>query len=164
MGRRTTSREKSTGYILAWLLLSVFCLSAVATPEGVKDTGLVLTNEKGENVRLAEVVDSKATLLYFWATWCKPCRKIEKSVSAFARKYKDQIQVLGINVGGVDSPEDVRQYRQRYRIAYPLLLDRNNETVEFYRIFAIPDFILLDRMGEIHYRGTTPPAKPEGVL
>jgi thiol-disulfide isomerase/thioredoxin len=34
----------------------------------------------------------------FWATWCAPCRNAMPHLSAFARKYRDKVTVLSINV------------------------------------------------------------------
>ena len=122
---------------------------------------LVLLNDTGENVRLGQMADGKPLLLYFWATWCRPCRKTRPKVSSFAQEYKDQVKVLGINLGGLDSLENIRKYRSRYKIIYPLLLDRHNNVAKAYSVSAIPAVILLDSTGEIRYRGINPPANLE---
>jgi thiol-disulfide isomerase/thioredoxin len=125
---------------------------------------LLLLNDAGEKVRLGPMVAGKPVLLYFWATWCKPCRQTRPKVSDFARKYENQVKVLGINLGGLDSLEEVRKYRTRYKITYPLLLDRDNELAEFYSVFTIPSVIFIDSAGEIRYRANDPPANPEKFL
>ena len=76
----------------------------------------------------------------------------------------DQIRVLGINVGGMDSKQVLEKYRSRYRITYPLLLDYNDRAVKEYKIFAIPTFILLTGNGEILYRGNNLPQHPRELL
>ena len=124
---------------------------------------LFLLNDTGEKVRLGQMAEGKPLLLYFWATWCRPCRSTRPKVSSFAQKYKDQVKVLGINLGGLDSLENVRKYRSRYKITYPLLLDRNNGVAKAYSVSAIPTVILLDSTGEIRYRDNDPPANLENL-
>jgi thiol-disulfide isomerase/thioredoxin len=115
-------------------------------------------------VRLFDLADDKPLLLYFWASWCKPCRLITPQVSTLAQEYKDRITVLGINVGGVDSLKDVKKYNKRYKITYPLLIDSDNNTVEAYSIHAIPTVILLDESGKILFRDNEPPEKLDEFL
>ncbi|MEJ2365902.1 MAG: TlpA disulfide reductase family protein, partial [Deltaproteobacteria bacterium] len=33
----------------------------------------------------------KPLLLYFWASWCKPCRLVSPQIATLAREYKDRI-------------------------------------------------------------------------
>jgi thiol-disulfide isomerase/thioredoxin len=103
-------------------------------------------------------------LLFFWATWCKGCRKVQPTVSTLAEKYKGRIQVIGVNTGGLDSVQAVSDYRKRNGISYPLLLDRTNQMAEAYEVVAIPAVIVLDRNGQIRFRDLEPPATLESLL
>ena len=40
----------------------------------------------------------KVYVVEFWATWCRPCRAEMPHLSAIARKYKDSVTVLGIDI------------------------------------------------------------------
>ena len=157
-------REKTSLFILVCTVFFVLSLFSAASPVGANPMNIVLPNDAGEKVRLGQMAAGKPLLLYFWATWCKPCRRTRPKVSDFAKKYKDQVTVLGINLGGLDSIVDVRKYRSRYKITYPLLFDRDNEAANAYSIFVIPAVILLDGAGDIRYRGTDPPANLEDFL
>lgn len=151
------------------LLLSIPVLTAIpslaAGPSpGDRIMDLVLVSDRGQEVRLGELAAGKPTLLFFWATWCKGCRKVQPTVSALAEKYKGRIQVIGINTGGLDSVQAVSGYRQRNGIPYPLLLDRSNLVAGAYGIVAIPSVIVLDRTGQLRFRGLAPPATLEDLL
>jgi peroxiredoxin len=125
---------------------------------------LVLVSDLGQEVRLNELAGGKPTLLFFWATWCKGCRKVQPVVSTLAEKYKGKMQVIGINAGGLDSAQAISDYRKRNGITYPLLLDRTNQVSEAYGVAAIPAVIVLDRNGQIRYRDLTPPATLEDLF
>ena len=151
---------------LILILVATLALSStfLARLEGGKAKDFTLLDMNGNEVRLFELADHKPLLLYFWASWCKPCRLITPQVSTLAREYKDRITVLGINVGGVDSLKDVKKYNKRYKITYPLLIDSDNKTVEAYSVHAIPTVILVDESGKILFRDNEPPAKLDEFL
>lgn len=163
-------REKHlrTGAVLVLFIFAVVSAStqslAVSRSIGQNYAELVLLDLDGNAVRLGDMAADKPVLLYFWATWCKPCRTTRPMVSAFSKKYKDQIQVLGINVGGMDSAKDIKRYRKSYDISYPLLIDRHNGALTSYSVIAIPAFILLDSSGKISYRGNLPPERPNELF
>ncbi len=147
-------------FVTTFALLSLF----TARLEGGEPKDFTLMDMNGNKVRLSELAEDKPLLLYFWASWCKPCRLITPQVATLAEEYKDRITVLGINVGGVDSLKDVKKYINRYKVTYPLLIDSDNNTVEAYSIHAIPTVILLDKNGKILFRDNEPPKKLDEFL
>jgi len=157
-------RKKLSRLIL--ICVATFALSSpfIARLEGGKAKDFTLLDMNGNKVRLSELAEDKPLLLYFWASWCKPCRLTTPQVSTLAEKYKDRITVIGINVGGVDSLKVVKKYNKRYEINYPLLIDSDNETVEAYSVHAIPTVILLDKNGKVLFRDNEPPENLEELL
>ncbi|HYA02640.1 MAG TPA: TlpA disulfide reductase family protein [Syntrophobacteria bacterium] len=150
--------------VMVWVIVAALPSLAVGAVASSMVMNIVLVNERGQEVRLGEVASGKPTLLFFWATWCQSCRKVQPSVAALAEKYRGRVQVIGINVGGLDSVQAVNDYRQRHGITYPLLVDRVNQVAEAYDIVAIPTVILLDRQGQVRFRDVAPPATLDGLL
>jgi thiol-disulfide isomerase/thioredoxin len=150
--------------LMVWMI--IFALSSVAA--GAVASGKImdmpLMDERGLEVRLGEVASGRPTLLFFWATWCKSCRKVQPSVAALWEKYRGRVQVVGINIGGLDSLQAVNDYRRRNRITYPLLVDRTGQVADAYDIAAIPAIILLDPQGQVRFRDAVPPATLDGLL
>ena len=157
-------RKKLFLLILVSAAAFVLFSPSLARLEGGELKDLTLMDINGNKVRLFELANDKPLLLYFWASWCKPCRLVSPQVATLAREYKDRISVIGINVGGVDSPEFVKKYGKRHQMDYPLLIDSDNETLEAYSVRAIPTIILLDKSGKILFRGNEPPEKLEDLL
>jgi thiol-disulfide isomerase/thioredoxin len=161
---QTTIGEKLCLIVLIFALCFTLFWPSAANPKGGNPMDLILLNEAGEKVSLRQMAAAKPLLLYFWATWCKPCRMTTPRIVALAEKYKNQVQVLGINVGGLDSLKDIKKYRSRYQISYPLLMDQDDAAMKAYSIFAIPVVIFQNSTGKIRYRGHKPPANLEKLL
>ncbi len=150
--------------LMVWGIIAALSSLAAGAMASGKIMNIALVNERGLEVRLGEVASGKPTLLFFWATWCKSCRKVQPSVAALGEKYRGRVQVIGINVGGMDSVQAVNDYRQRHGITYPLLIDRTGQVADAYDIVAIPTVILLDLQGQVRFRDVEPPATLEGLL
>ena len=161
---RPVSRNKHYRFILVCAATLVFLSLFSASLEGGKVNDLTVIDMDGNKVSLFDATANKTLLLYFWATWCKPCRLVTPQIVALAEKYNDRITVIGINVGGVDSPKDIKKYGKRHNITYPLFIDSDNQTVEAYSIRAIPTVILLDTEGNILFRGNELPENLEQFL
>jgi thiol-disulfide isomerase/thioredoxin len=158
MARSGTQWEKISLFTVVWVMTITLCFLFAASSRGGNLLDLTLVDIDGQKVRLDQVAADRPLLLYFWATWCKPCRKAQPKVAALAKKYKDRVKVVGINVGGLDSPKDVKKYISRQRIAYTMLIDREDAAVKAFSVSAIPVIILLDETGKILFRDHEPPA------
>lgn len=101
----------------------------------------------GNQVRLSSY-RGKVVLLDFWATWCDPCRDEIPRFVELQNQYNGQgLQIIGVSMD--DSPEPVRDFRQKFQITYPVLMG-NAKTGDLYGgILGLPILFLLDREGRI---------------
>ncbi len=164
MARRGTLREKIFLFTVILIISITSSFLYAANTRGGNLLELTLVDVDGKKVRLDQLAGDQPLLLYFWASWCKPCRKAQPKVSALAKKYKDKVTVVGINVGGLDSPKDIKKHLSRHRITYTMLIDHNDEAVKAYSVSAIPVIILVDQTGKILFRDNKPPANLEKFL
>lgn len=57
-----------------------------------------------------EVLQSTTpVLVYFWASWCGPCRLVSPSVDWVAKNYSDRLKVVKMEVD--PNPATVKQYK-----------------------------------------------------
>jgi thioredoxin 1 len=57
-----------------------------------------------------EVLESeKPVLVYFWASWCGPCRLVSPSIDAIAKMYGDRLKVVKMEVD--PNQETVKEYK-----------------------------------------------------
>ena len=98
----------------------------------------------------------KVILLHFWATWCEPCREEIPHFVELQNKYGDQgLQIIGVSMD--DGPEPVRDFYQRFKMNYPVVMG-NAKTGEIYGgILGLPIAFVVGRDGRIYakHRGAT---------
>jgi len=102
---------------------------------------------EGKEVTL-EAYKGKIVLLNFWATWCGPCRAEIPSLIELQTKYKDQIQILGMNVDDEDETQ-VRAVVQGEGINYPVLMTPLDVRMAYGGITALPTVFIINTEGRV---------------
>jgi thiol-disulfide isomerase/thioredoxin len=102
----------------------------------------------GQQLRLSDY-RGKLVLLDFWATWCDPCREEIPHFVELQSRYRDQgLQIVGVSMD--DSPEPVRDFYQRFKMNYPVVMG-NASTGELYGgVLGLPIAFLIGRDGRIY--------------
>jgi thiol-disulfide isomerase/thioredoxin len=105
----------------------------------VKDLGgedLSLTRYKG-----------KVILLNFWASWCGPCRAEIPGLIDLQNKYKDQLQIIGMDVD--DEEADVRDTVKSESINYPVVITPGPIRMAYGGITALPTVFVINAEGRV---------------
>ena len=115
-----------------------------------------LENMKGEAISIDEFRGRK-TLINFWATWCRPCRKEMPMLNGvFLSQDPTDFSVVGI---AIDKPEKVIQFVAELGIDFPIMVgqseaydvmkDLGNEAL------TLPYTILIDEEGKVVWSKNT---------
>ena len=72
------------------------------------------------------IAGDKPVMIYFWATWCGPCRILSPTVDEIAEEYADRITVAKCNV---DDAEDIAMQFRIMSIPTLIFL-KNGEVVD----------------------------------
>jgi peroxiredoxin len=104
-----------------------------------------LTTIDDEEFRLSHLRGT-IVVLNFWATWCSPCVEEIPDFVQLQEEFGESVRFVGVSVS--DTPEQVAEFRQRFGINYPLMLDEG-KVEELYRIDILPTSFLIDRDGKV---------------
>lgn len=93
----------------------------------------------------------KVLILDFWATYCPPCIEEIPHLNALQEQYgADNLQIIGLHVGGEDDQPKIPSFVERLKIAYPLAYPQD-ELTDFLMGSdpAIPQTFVFDREGKL---------------
>jgi|GEM_PF-1787059 len=85
-------------------------------------------------------------LLYFWATWCGPCRKTGPWIDALHQQAGERLQVAAISS---EELTKLKPYVARSKSSYPIAHDADGATKFDYEVNKLPTAVLLDGDGRV---------------
>jgi len=116
-------------------------------------------------------LEGKAVLLYFWATWCAPCKAstpgLKQLYAELKKRHGDRFVMLGLSL---DSDEtSVRRYVEKEGIPWPqVCIGRNSQTAADYGVYGVPMYYVIGPDGTIafsdHDKGGTIEAAVDRAL
>lgn len=112
---------------------------------GEKAPDFELLNLEGKPVRLSEF-KGKKIMLNFWATWCPPCKEEMPAIQKFYTEKGNSVQILAVNL---DPDNNVREFAEKLKVNFPILLDNDEEVMGAYKILTIPTTFFIDEEGII---------------
>lgn len=125
---------------------------------------LVLRTIDGDNIDLGALRGRKALYLEFWATWCTPCREQMPHLQAVQRTAGNDLQVIAVNIGFDDTPEQVRAYRDGHGLRMPVVRDGDGRLGALFGLRVTPQHVVVGKDGRIAYIGHHADAKLAAAL
>ena len=116
-----------------------------------------LSTLSGDRKLALSELRGQVVLLNFWATWCKPC---EDELPSMEQLYRllggggEGFELLAVSVD--ESREPAREFRQRYSISFPILLDSERRVSSLYQTRGFPESLLIDPQGRVVERYVGP--------
>ncbi len=99
-----------------------------------------------ERVAVADHV-GKPMVINFWATWCVPCRTEAPLLERAARRYKQRVVFIGVNVR--DFNGDAKDFVAEHDLTYLIAYDGPAKLWEPWGITGLPETFFVDGSGTI---------------
>jgi len=106
-----------------------------------------LTKLEGGTISLADYQGKKPVILDFFATWCPNCRRDMPKLNKFYEKYKDDVEVIGVNLR--ENPDIVQEFISSRNITFPIVLDPFGAAAQDYRVQYTNTHVLINKEGDI---------------
>ncbi|WP_096201019.1 thiol-disulfide oxidoreductase ResA [Bacillus sp. FJAT-45350] len=141
---------------LGYTFYSNFFADRSTVRVGDEAVNFVLTDLNGERIELAEL-RGNGVFLNFWGTYCPPCEREMPYMENLYNVYKDKgVEIIAVNV---DEPElTVRTFVDRYKLTFPIVIDKGRNVLDAYGVSPLPTTLLIDEYGEVqkvHIGGMT---------
>ena len=146
---------------------TTYPMPPLKTEGSTADMGWALAD--GQTAKMSDY-RGKVLVLDFYATWCAPCRQsIPHLVELQQRCGPQGLQVVGLNVGGVDDYPKVAGLANEFGIQYPLgIPDKALTDLFLSDNDSIPQTFVFNRNGELVKRfigyGAAMPEQLEQVI
>ena len=132
---------------------ALFCTTGFAQPQiGTKAPDISLPDANGQIIKLSSL-QGKVVILDFWASWCGPCRRSNRTViSPLYSKYKDQgLEVFAVSIDGSkqDWSSAVKQDNMNWLQVIDTKAARGNELTQTWNLQYIPSTFVIDKTGKI---------------
>ena len=141
-------------------LLAIIGIIAFQFQESEDQTILMsdftLEDINGDTVSITEF-KGKKTLINFWATWCRPCRKEMPMLnSVYLSQDPSEFSVVGI---AIDKQDKVIQFVAELGIDFPIMIGQS-EACDIMKTLGnealtLPYTILIDEEGEVVWSKNT---------
>ncbi len=128
--------------------------AGVSAAEGDIAPNFLLELLDGGELRLSDLRGSPV-VINFWATWCAPCRKeMPQLVQAYDRHRNDGLIVVAVNLQ--EGKDTVRPFARDFGMDFPIVVDRDGEVGDAYRLPGLPTTFFIQRDGTIRSVFTGP--------
>ena len=128
------------------LLVSLIIVSSIldfvrrpVVPEEINK--ITLQDLQGNTFSLESLDHNKATLLYFWGTWCGYCRYTSPAINSLA---KEGYQVVSVALRS-GNETDVNDYLSKNDYHFTTVNDPKGELAKQWQINVTPTIVLLSK-------------------
>ena len=108
---------------------------------------LTLPKLGGGTINLADYRGEKPVILDFWASWCPNCQRDMPKLNAWYQKYKDEVEVIGINLQ--EPIGTIQRFVDSRNITFPIALDPKRQASLAFSIQYTNTNILINKEGKV---------------
>src|SRR5262245_66509163 len=136
-------RHLLTALMVVAALTAMPVWAQVALDVGQKAPDFSAAGLDGKTQRLSTVTAaSRATVVYFWATWCPPCIGEFLELDTLSRKLKDQGMML-LSINFKETASAAKTFADEAGTTFPVLLDTDGKIAAQFLVWPLPAIFVL---------------------
>ncbi len=110
-----------------------------------------LANLSGSGSSSLSSYRGKVVVLNFWASWCTACRAEAPLLTHLSNIYQAKgVKFLGVDVNDKNTP--AMNFRAKYKVKYPSVVDPQAKLASTYGVFGLPSTFIINKAGIIKYQ------------
>jgi len=136
-------------------ILSIIVLIFISTIFSSSLPDFSLKKIDGTQFSISDVLGKKIIIIDFWATWCKPCKKLLKKLDELGREFSDQVMVLAISTDEASSFARIESFVKSRGYKFTVLLDPDSSVSGIFNpAGTIPYTMIVDLSKKIVFTHT----------
>lgn len=85
-----------------------------------------------------DAYDDRPVFLYFWASWCTPCKTEAPTIERLWPEYEARgYAFIGVNI--LDQDRDAQAFLREHRLSFPVVRDREGSVYLQYGVYGMPE-------------------------
>lgn len=127
-------------------LCGIALATTMASAYGADEFKKIHLKDTNNRARSVNTLESKLTLVHFWATWCSSCIQELPELIALTQSYERND--LSLILIAADSTKNTKNYLLSRGITHTVFIDQYGKAMRDYKIKKIPVTFLYDRTGQ----------------
>ena len=140
-------KKKRYFSFLTVILCATFCFAQTRALPSIEVKTL-----DGSNFNINNIENNGSpTIISFWATWCKPCKKELNNIAEVYDDWQDEtgVKLIAVSIDDTRSMSKVAPYVNSADWDYEVYLDPNGDLKRAMGVSTIPHTFLLNGKNEI---------------
>jgi len=114
-----------------------------------------LSTLDNQTIKASDLINlDGATIISFWATWCKPCMQELNNISEVYADWQKEtgVKLIAISTDDARSAARVPTVVKTKKWAFDVYIDANQDLMRSLQVLNIPHTFILNSKGEIIYQ------------